>query len=157
MEKPRFSGHLRDSCLTIAQHSYGRKGVWAYETFAFINASYFADRLPWTHILWGLTAHGHCIAWASSARDKSRPPIVMLHPSLLGGTEREDPWRIPPEWLGPSLAFDTLLHEAIHIHIDYNLGGHNGRTSHDCKRWVRQVNRKRAVRPYPPRAAAQAA
>jgi hypothetical protein len=141
MKKPRFSGSFRESCLVVAEQCYGRKGVWAYEAFSFINDTYFAGRVPWPHILWGLTAHGGCVAWASTARDKSRPPIITLHPSLLRGSEKQDPWDIRPAWLGPSLAFDTLLHECIHVHIDYNLGGHDGRSSHDCPRWLRQVNR----------------
>jgi hypothetical protein len=141
VKKRRFSRTFRESCLIVAEQVYGRKGVWAYEIFDFINTMYFSGRLPWPHIVWGLTAHGNCIAWASTARDKSRPPIITLHPSLLQGTEKEDPWRIPPDWLGPSLVFDTLLHECIHVHIDYNLGGHGGEGSHDTKRWMRQINR----------------
>lgn len=141
MIKRRFSRTFRESCLIVAEQLYGRKGVWAYDSFVFINDAYFADRLPWPHILWGLTAHGSCIAWASTARDRSRPPIITLHPSLLQGTEKEEPWGLPANWLGPSLVFDTLLHECIHVHIDYNLGGHDGRSSHDSKRWVRQANR----------------
>jgi len=142
MKKPRFSSTFRDSCLVVAEQCYGAKGTWAYETFRHINETYFADRLPWPHILWGLTAHGSCIAWASTAGDKSRPPIITLHPSLLRGSEKPDPWDIDRAWLGPSLVFDTLLHECIHVHIDYNLGGHDSRSSsHNCKRWVRQINR----------------
>jgi hypothetical protein len=141
MNKPRFSAHFRESCLIVGEHCYGLKGTWAYEIYSFINDTYFAGRLPWPHILWGLTAHGSCMAWASMARDKSRPPIITLHPSMLRSTEKEDPWGIPRDWLGPSLVFDALFHECIHVHIEYNLGGHIGRTSHDCKRWVRQVNR----------------
>lgn len=141
MKKPKFSKVFRKSCLVVAEQCYGRKGTWAYESFAFINRMYFAERLPWPHIIWGLTAHGSCVAWASTARDKSRPPIITLHPSLLRGTEKENPWGIPPERLGQSLAFDTLLHECIHVHIEYNLGGSTGSTSHNCPRWVRQINR----------------
>jgi len=141
MKKPRFAKAFRKSCLIVARHCYGLKGTWAHQIFGFINAAYFAERLPWPHILWGLTAHGGCIAWSSTARDKSRPPIITLHPSLLQASEEENPWGIPAEWLGPSLVFDTLLHECIHVHIGYNLGGHNGPTSHNNKRWVRQVTR----------------
>jgi hypothetical protein len=141
MEIRRFSKSFRESCLVVAAHCHGEKGVWAYETFSFINDTYFAGRLPWPHIIWGLTPHGGCVAWSSTARDRSRPPIINLHPSLLGGTEKSDPWGIIPEHLGPAFVFDTLLHECIHIHIDYNLGGHEGATSHNCPRWVRQVNR----------------
>lgn len=141
MKTRRFSRIFRESCLVVAEQCYGLKGTWAYDAFRFINESYFGKRLPYPHILWGLTAHGRCIAWASTARDKSRPPIITLHPSLLAATEKPEPWGIPGDWLGPSLVFDTLLHECIHVHIDYNLGGHDGRTSHDCERWIRQVNR----------------
>jgi hypothetical protein len=141
MKKRKFSRRFRESCLIVAEQCYGRKGTWAHEAFSFINQTYFADRLPWPHIIWGLTAHGSCTAWASTARDKSRPPIITLHPSLLQASEKENPWDIPAAWLGPSLVFDALLHECIHVHIDYNLGGHDGPSSHNCKRWVRQVNR----------------
>jgi hypothetical protein len=141
MKKPVFSQRFRDACFVIAESFYARKGLWAYETFDFINRAYFADRLPWPLIMWGLTAHGGCVAWSSTARDRSRPPLITLHPSLLGGTERLDPWDISPDHLGPAFAFDTILHECIHIHIEYNLGGHNGASSHNCPRWLRQVNR----------------
>src|SRR6202008_2462306 len=47
-------------------------------------------------------AHGGCIGWANTARDKSRPPIITLHPSILEATEKENPWRIPRSWLGPT-------------------------------------------------------
>jgi hypothetical protein len=137
----RFSKSFRESCFVVGWHCYGAKGVWAYHTFAFINAAYFADRLPWPHILWGLTPHGGCVAWASTSPDRSRPPLMNLHPSLLGGTESREPWGISARHLGPAFAFDTLLHESIHIHIEYNLGGHDGRTSHNSPRWIRQVNR----------------
>jgi hypothetical protein len=141
VKKRRASRNFRESCLVVAEHCYGLKGTWAYEAFAFINRAYFGDRLPCPHILWGLTAHGKCIAWASTARDKSRPPIITLHPSILEPSEKLEPWGVPAHWFGSSLAFDTLLHECIHVHIEYNLGGHDGRSSHDCDRWVRQINR----------------
>lgn len=139
-KRPRFYGRFRTACLTVAEEVYGRNGVFAYELFSFINEKYFDWRLPWPNIIWGLTAHGGCVAWASSDNDVSRPPIINIHPSLWK-SDSEAPWGIPRDWLGPLMVFDTLLHECIHIHIDYNLGGHNGRTSHDCPRWVRQVNR----------------
>jgi hypothetical protein len=139
--KRRFSTVFRNSCYVVAQQCYGLKGTWAYDAYAFINATYFGNRLPWAHILWGLTEYGSCIAWASTVRDKSRPPIITLHPALLEVHQSPAPWGIPPRRLGPSLVFDTLLHECMHVHIDYNLGGTDGRTSHDCNRWIRQVNR----------------
>ncbi len=139
--KPRFSKDFRESCLVVAKQCYGAKGTWAHETYAFINHAYFGGRLPWAHIIWGLTDYGSCIAWASTERDKTRPPIITLHPALLEAQQKPCPWGIPNSHLGSSLVFDTILHECIHVHIDYNLGGTHGRTSHDCDRWVRQVNR----------------
>lgn len=141
MKKPRFSATFRDSCRIVAEQCHGAKGTWAYDAFAFINDHWFSGRLPWAHIIWGLTPHGGCLAWSSTDMEKSRPPIILLHPSLLGVGVIENPWGVPKSWLGPSYVFDVLIHECIHIHIDYNLGGHKGRSSHDCARWIRQVNR----------------
>lgn len=140
-KKRRFSRDFRDSCLVVADQCYGLKGTWAYECYDFINQRYFAGRLPWAHIIWGFTEYGGCVAWSSTVRDKTRPPIITLHPALLHPMRKKSPWGIPGPCLGPSRVFDTLLHECMHVHIDYNLGGADGRTSHDCKRWIRQVNR----------------
>jgi len=137
----RFSGTFRASCLLVAEQCYGSKGVWAHHAFDHVNHSYFGGRLPHPHIVWGLTAFGSCFAWASCSREKSRQPVITLHPVLLGSTAEEPPWGIPRRWLGASLVFDVLLHECIHIHIDTRLGGHDGPTSHNCDRWVRQINR----------------
>ena len=137
----RFSRGFRESCLVVAGQCYGAKGTWVYDCYDFINQTYFSGRLPWAHIIWGLTRYGGCIAMASTVRDKSRPPIITLHPVLLRVYQTPEPWDIPSEWLGPSLVFDVLLHECMHVHIAYNLGGRDGRTSHDCNRWTRQVNR----------------
>jgi hypothetical protein len=119
----------------------GPKGLWAYEAFDFINDTYFGGTLPHPFIQWSLTPHGGCVASTTTATDLSRPPVITLHPSLFGGTEKRNPWGIPSRWLGISFAFDVLLHECIHVHINHNLGGSDGKTSHDCTRWMRQVNR----------------
>jgi hypothetical protein len=137
----RFSKNFRRSSLIVAKHCYGAKGIWAHKVFDYISERYFGGRLPYPHIIWGLTPHGGCVAWASTISDNSRPPIITLHPSLLRGSEKENPWGITREWLGPAMVFDTILHECIHIHINCNLGGRMGSSSHNCKRWIRQVNR----------------
>ena len=137
----RFSGTFRDSCLIVARECYGSKGVWSHEVFDHINEAYFGGRLPHPHIVWGITAYGGCLAWASCSHEKTRQPVIMLHPALLGSTADEPPWGIPRRWLGPSLVFDTILHECIHVHINTRLGGRDGPTSHNCGRWVRQINR----------------
>lgn len=140
-EKPRFSGRFRNATLIVAEQCYGAKGVWAYKIYEFVNEHFFYNHLPWPHIIWGLTAHGGCLAWSSTALDKSRPPVILMHDSLLGTGTLENPWGIPKSWLGPCFVFDAMIHECIHVHINYNLGGHRGRTSHDSARWARQVNR----------------
>lgn len=116
----------------------GDAGRLAYDAFDFINAAYFGDRLPCPRIVWALTPHAHCLGMASAGERAT----IVLHPSLLGGSEREDPWRIPPAWLGWRRAFDTLVHECIHVYIDAVLGDRgNGTSSHECEAWVAEVNR----------------
>src|SRR5262245_13045592 len=105
MKKPRFSSSFRTACRIVAQQCHGRKGVWAYEIFEYINQKYFADRLPYVHILWSLTPYGGCVAWSSCATNKSRPPIIALHPALLGEGEKPAPWSIPRAQLGPALVY----------------------------------------------------
>ena len=60
---------------------------------------------------------------------------------MLRGGGETNPWGIDADWLGPALAFGVLLHECIHVHVDRNLGGHDGPTSHNGRRWIGRVNR----------------
>lgn len=128
-------------CRREAEHCYGRKGLWAYEAFDRLNTVLFVGSLPWPLILWGLTAYGRCGAWSRSAGEYATAPVILLHPSLLGGTVKQAPWDIPTRCLGPLLAFDVLLHECLHVHIDANRGGHSIGKAHDCPEWVDEVNR----------------
>jgi hypothetical protein len=81
----------------VVAHYQDRLGRLGYALFAAIHAQYFADALPWPLILWGLTPHGHCLAFTRAGQ--ATPPMILLHPSLLGGTEKDDPWGRPPgEW-----------------------------------------------------------
>src|SRR5262245_5712966 len=100
---------------------YGEKGLWIYEAFDHLNAEFFEGMLPQPLIVWALTPHGCSLGRVRL--DRGRPPVLTLHPSLFGGTERPDPWGIPPQWLGPRFAFDVLLHELIHLSVEYRLGG----------------------------------
>jgi hypothetical protein len=129
-----------EACKRIAGFYWARKGLWAYEAFEFINATYFDGKLPWPFIQWGLTPHGHCLGFTQSSDD---PPVITLHPSVLGGTEKEDPWSVPPPWLGACYAFDVLLHETMHVSVAYLLGGwrDKGHTSHNNTAWIAEVNR----------------
>jgi hypothetical protein len=131
---------VRRACLLVAEHYHGKRGVWAYNLYTAINDAFFQGELPWPHISWALTPHGACLGYAATT---GRPPVIVLHPSVLGGTQKENPWGYPPSWLGERFAFDLLLHEAIHVSVEHRLGGwkDKGKTSHNNAPWVAEVNR----------------
>jgi hypothetical protein len=131
---------VREACLLVARHYHGEQGVWPYTLYTRINERFFNGELPWPHISWALTAHGACLGYAATT---GRPPVIVLHPSVLGGTERENPWGYPAGWLGGCFAFDLLLHEAVHVSVEHRLGGwrDKGNTSHNNEVWVAEVNR----------------
>jgi hypothetical protein len=120
-----------------AQHFDGSRGRWAYDVFDAINAAYFASELPTPWIRWVLTAHGRCLG-LTRATDR---PIISLHPSLLGGTEKAKPWGIDPRMLGATYAFDVLVHECTHMSQYHRLGGGRVTTSHNNTAWIAEVNR----------------
>jgi hypothetical protein len=130
---------LRRLTRELAERYYGEKGLWAYDVFERINDTFFGGKLPWPHIVWGLTAHGGCLGLTRSGP----APVITLHPSLLGGTEKRNPWDVDEDWLGLAFAADVLLHETIHVHARYNLGWCPGQgfTSHNNEVWVAEVNR----------------
>ncbi len=127
--------NLRD----IAAIYFGCDGTWAYDAFEFINARCFGDGLPVPAIQWALTAHGGCLGLTRSGGE----PVITLHPSILGGTEKLNPWGFPSEWLGRCFAFDTLVHELMHVSViersGFLRGG--GSSSHNNDVWVSEVNR----------------
>jgi len=43
--------------------------------------------------------------------------------------------------LGACFAFDVLVHECIHVSVNYLHGGSSGPTSHNCNEWISEVNR----------------
>jgi len=124
----------------VAAHYHGPRGVWAYEAFDFINAAYFAGALPTSAISWALTPHGGCLGYT---QPNPAAPLIVLHPSLLGGTERRAPWGEDPALLGVRYAFDVLIHECIHVQVAHGLGGWHGHgdTSHNNAQWIGEVNR----------------
>ena len=124
----------------VAAHYHGPRGVWAYEAFDFINAAYFAGELPTPAISWAITPHGRCLGYT---QPHPAAPLVVLHPSLLGGTGRRAPWGEDPALLGVRYAFDVLIHECIHVQVAHRLGGWQGHgdTSHNNPQWIGEVNR----------------
>ena len=128
---------LGDATRLIAGTYYGDRGTRAYDTFEAINSVYFSGELPWPQIIWALTPHGHCLGQTSA----QGAPIIALHPSLLRGREKPNPWRIQPTWLGWRYAVDVLLHECIHVAVAHWFGGSTGPTSHNCPEWIAEVNR----------------
>jgi hypothetical protein len=147
----------------IARHLYpaGELGRFAYAAFDHVNATYFGGELPETLILWDLTDYGHCLGWCRSPADG--PPIIKLHPNLIfspnvpPALQRDRRWSIPVELFGYCLAFDVLLHECIHAHVDHNLGGwahldgpqRSKWTSHNNPLWVAECTRIAGLLGYP--------
>jgi hypothetical protein len=83
------------------------------------------------------------------------PPIILLHPSLLHGTEKDDPWGLSPAWLGVLYALDVLLHECMHVAVHYVRGPWQGGTSsHNNPLWVAEVNRLAPLLGFPGEVAA---
>ncbi len=130
---------LTAACRFVASTFYGERGVWLYDAFETINKVFFDGELPCPNIVVALTAHGKCLGW--SASPLSAPPTICIHPSTFGGSEKADPWGFPPRWLGRRFVFDVLLHECIHVSVNYRLGGANGPTSHNNPQWIGEVNR----------------
>lgn len=127
------------ACRKIAEHYYGARGLWVSDAFAWINETLFFGELPQPLIVIGLTAHGGCLGLTSAT--SKLPPVIMLHPSVWGGTEKPDPWNIDPELLGPRYALDVLIHESIHVSVEYRLGGAHGESSHNNPEWISEINR----------------
>jgi hypothetical protein len=123
---------------TIAKMYDGTAGVWAYDCYEAINGDYFGGMLPTARIVWAPTNHPECMAFLDGP--PSRPPTIVLDPGLLGGGRWDG---VPPQWLGPDLAWDVLFHEMIHISVDCILsrGGDVAFDGHDNEGWYREVVR----------------
>src|SRR5215472_8474984 len=134
------SDKIQDACRIVAEHYYGDRGLWCYRAFDWINRTLFFDELPPPLIVITLTPHGHCLALTHWALD--RPPVIRLHPSLWGGTEKATPWGIDADQLGPRYALDVLIHESTHVSVRYRLGGPTrGDSFHNNPEWMSEVNR----------------
>jgi hypothetical protein len=144
---------IRAMTQAVVDHYQDREGRLGYALFTAVHAHFFADELPWPLIIWGLTAHGHCVAFTRSS--ETTPPMILLHPSLLGGTEKKDPWGRPPAWLGVLYALDVLIHECMHVAVRYARGPWQGGTSsHNNPLWIAEVNRLAPLLGFPGEVAA---
>jgi hypothetical protein len=137
---------IAQACQLVAEHYQGARGVFAYQAFEYVNATSFANALPWPLILWTLTPHSACLGLT---RATDGPPVIQLHPAVLGGSERTTPWGMNPDHLGPAFAFDVLLHECIHLAVQTLRGGGEGPTSHNNPAWVAEVNRLAPLQGFP--------
>ncbi len=137
MLQGEYAADVDAACRLIARHYGGARGTWAYEAFDHINATLFDGELPTPLIMWALTPHGGCLGYTQPGA----APIITLHPSLLGGTQKPNPWKIDPALLGVAYAYDVLIHECIHVSVHYRLGGADCPTSHNNPQWIGEVNR----------------
>jgi hypothetical protein len=149
-----YDEQLHQAYRLIARHLYRRRrlGAFAYAAFDHINATHFAAKLPETLLLWDLTEYGHCLGWTRSAADG--PPIIKLHPAVVSPAPRppaladESIWGFPPTWFGLAFAYDVLLHECVHVTVNYLHGGwetlstrRSYWTSHNNPVFVAECNR----------------
>ncbi len=135
------NSEIEAACKLLANHYYGERGTLAYEAFDHINATFFAGNLPTPNIQWLLTSFGHCLGFTEATVTNRVPPLVALHPSILGAGLSDNPWGIARKYLGTYYAYETLLHECIHVSVHYVLGGNTGPTSHNSPEWISEVNR----------------
>jgi hypothetical protein len=146
-----YNERVRQAYRLVARHVYRGLGEFGYAAFDHVNAAYFGGRLPEPLILWDITEYGGCLAFARPSAEG--PPVIKLHRSLVepADVEREDgvgPWGIPLEVLGPCYAYYTVVHECMHVSVEYLLGGFRSRpdrksywTSHNNPLWVGECNR----------------
>jgi hypothetical protein len=146
---PAIPGYtFAQACRTVMAAAH-RHGAWVYQAFDWMNHTYFADALPVPLIQIAITPWGGCLGHTASDVDRTRPPVITLHPSLWGAapshhrsTRQGHVWGIPERYLGPRLALDVLVHELVHVSVEYRLGGRGGgRSSHNNPAWVAEVNR----------------
>jgi hypothetical protein len=99
-----------DEALELVSRAYfGNRGWFAYSAFDWINATLHGGALPRPLIVWGITPFGGCLGLTPV--DTSKAPCILLHPSILGGTQSVKPWGVAPEVLGRCYAVDVLIHE----------------------------------------------
>jgi protein gp37 len=125
---------LRSLCADY----HGEKGDFAYAAFAWLNETVFEDRLPVTLIQWALTSYGHCLGFTQNKKNENNPPVVTLHPAIWSPAGHGTGWsRTIPA--GRRYALDVVLHELIHVEVNYLMRGRSGKSSHDCIEWCQAI------------------
>jgi len=117
---------------------HGEKGDFTYRAYQWLNQVVFDGKLPVTLFQWALTAWGGCLGQTHSPAE--HPPVITLHPAIWqphgfgkpGGWSRNIPY-------GRRYTLDVVLHELIHVEVDYLMGGHHGKSSHDCPEWCEAI------------------
>ena len=138
---------MRQMTLEVVGHYQDQRGVLGYRLLEAVERHLFPDdTLPWPLVLWGLTAHGHCLAWTQSSTQHD--PIILLHPSLLAPAfdptqnARTNPWGIQAAWCGVTMVLDVVIHELMHVAVNYCRGPwQGGESSHNNPLWIAEVNR----------------
>jgi hypothetical protein len=129
----------------FCEHYHGPKGRFAYAVYRWINRNVFDDRLPLPLCQWALTPYGGCLGMTRSASTQHLPPVITLHPAIW--SRRFLPCRDATGWaarITPGLRFtlDVVLHELIHVDVDYLRGGwreHGMKSSHDNPVWCAAI------------------
>jgi hypothetical protein len=140
------SGALQKQVRAMALAAGDRRTLFAYQAFDYVNAHYFGHELPDPLFLWGITEWSGCLGYTQPREVQ----VIMLHPTLLScqgkdveGKPVTRAWGFPVEDLGPAFAFETIVHECIHLAINHRYGGWGGcgESSHNNDHWISEVNR----------------
>lgn len=132
---------MRRAVRVVAQTYYGEDGLWLCQAFDAINRKLFGGTLPQPLITIEMTRWSCLFGWCWMS--EGRPPHITIHPTVfgIGESNSRPPWGLPQRWMGRRLAFDTLLHECVHMSVRHRLGGYDGPSSHNNEQWIAEVNR----------------
>jgi hypothetical protein len=135
---------LIEASKDLAHLYWGDEGLFAYQAFEHINERFYDGQLPWVLIQWAPTEWGACLGYTRVSQE----PVITLHPSIMRGSSRvsegdqhRNPWGVEDGVLGAVYAYEVILHESMHVWIEYVLGGSTGESSHNCPEWIAEVNR----------------
>lgn len=130
----------------VSRHYYGPLGTFAYDAYDHVNRSYYGGDLPVPMIQIGVTGYGACLG--NTRTNDNAQPIIRLHPStIVPATARKNEkirpslFGYPRSALGLMFAYEVLLHELVHVAVDYLVGRGRGDSSHNCEGWCSEVNR----------------